>query len=274
VSLQRSRIHLRRAIILLQVSLALSFLSSPSSASAAGSITNCTNDTQLAAALASGGLVTFNCGGTGASATIIFTATRTITTNTTVDGGGKITLSGGNARALFLVNAGSTLTLQNLTIRDGRSFGGGAITNNGSLVLTSATMSQNTAAGNFGGAIKNHGTTTISGSTFTNNTAPSGYGGAIDSAETSSQLIISSSTFSNNSAQLGGGAIASNGTIQLTNSTFSGNTTQSSGQVSGGGAIETTGPLIVSGSTFVSNTADCQHTGWKYSIRWGRRDAL
>ena len=60
-------------------------------------ITNCANDAQLTAALASGGNITFNCG----TATLTLTSYYFIGVDTTIDGGGKITLSGGNSTRLF-----------------------------------------------------------------------------------------------------------------------------------------------------------------------------
>lgn len=221
---------------------------------AGSSVTNCNNDTQLSSLLASGGTVTFNCGASGAPATISFATTKTIATSVTIDGGGKIILSGANARRLFQVNAGVTLTLLNITISNGVAIGGGAVFNDGSLVIQNSTFSSNTVAGDYGGAIKSNGSVTISNSIFMNNTAPGGYGGAIDITQSTSTLDITNSTFDANSAFLGGGAIASNGIIVITGSTFKNNVTSSNGGTSGGGAIETTGSLTVNTSTFNNNT--------------------
>src|SRR5687768_9219593 len=91
---------------------------------AGGMVTNCSNDAQFSSLLASGGTVTFNCG----PALIHLSSTKTIGANTTIDGGGKITLSGDNARRLFEISS-VTLTLNNITLSNGYAAGadGGAI---------------------------------------------------------------------------------------------------------------------------------------------------
>src|SRR5262249_62322584 len=62
------------------------------------------------------GSVTFSCGG---AATITVTSTKTISTDTAIDGGNVITISGGNAVGVFSVNSGVTFTVDNLTIANG-----------------------------------------------------------------------------------------------------------------------------------------------------------
>ncbi len=99
-----------------------------------GVVTDCSNDTQFSTLLARAGTVTFNCGGVGAAATITVSSVKTIAANTTVDGAGKITLSGGNARRIFTVNSGATLALNNLTLTSGNAVGGGLIRNDGVLL--------------------------------------------------------------------------------------------------------------------------------------------
>src|SRR5262245_20073709 len=82
---------------------------------AAGNVTNCTNG-RLDAALAGGGLVTFNCGG---PATIVVSTTKTIALNTTIDGtngGNALTLTALSGIRLFDVYSPATLTLTHLTV--------------------------------------------------------------------------------------------------------------------------------------------------------------
>jgi hypothetical protein len=218
-------------------------------------VTNCSNDVQFSTLLNGGGMITFNCGGVGAPATIIMSAVKTIAINTTIDGGGRVTLSGGNARRLFTVNASATLAVNNLILTNGQDVGGGLIRNDGTLLVTGSTLTNSVATGNHGGAIKNTGALTVTSSLLANNSAPQGYGGAIDSALTSSLVVVNNSVLTNNSSQLGGGGIANNGTVRVSNSTFTNNSTRSLYGDSGGGAIENTGPLTVRGSTFNNNRA-------------------
>jgi len=134
-----------------------------------GTPASCT-EAAFDARLAGGGAVTFNCGG---AATINLTTTKTISAGTTIDGGGLITLDAGGGRRHFLVNAGVSLGLSNLTIQNGSQVGGGgAIDNSGDLTISRVTFTDNRSTGNNddGGAIEhNAGTLTISNSTFSRN---------------------------------------------------------------------------------------------------------
>src|SRR5229473_3588860 len=82
------------------------------------------------------GTVTFACGG---AATITVTSTKTISANTTIDGGSVITISGGGTVGVFSVNSGVTFTVENLTIANGAAPNGGAILNSGTLNVTNST---------------------------------------------------------------------------------------------------------------------------------------
>src|SRR4051812_24682321 len=91
---------------------ALALAAGPHIASAGGTVGNGTpsdcTDASFNAALVGGGTVTFNC---GPDPLTIVIAAKTIAANTTIDGGGKLTLSGNDANRLFVVNGGVTLTL-------------------------------------------------------------------------------------------------------------------------------------------------------------------
>src|SRR5262245_7440876 len=90
------------------------------------------------------GTVTFNCGG---AATITVTSTKTISADTTIDGGSVITISGGNTVGVFSVDPCLTFTVENLTIANGvDGFGGGAIHSKpgpGALTVMNSTFSGN-----------------------------------------------------------------------------------------------------------------------------------
>ena len=99
------------------------------------------------------GAVTFDCG--ASPATITITNTKTISADTTIDGGSLITISGGNSVGIFVVNSGVNFTVQNLTVANGNGGGGGGggIFNDGTLTVTNSTFSGNFARG--GGGIDN-----------------------------------------------------------------------------------------------------------------------
>jgi predicted outer membrane repeat protein len=187
----------------------------PSTARAAGVVgtgtaASCT-DAALDAALAGGGLVTFNCGGPVMIDISMGTGTKTINADTTIDGGALITISGGSSVRVFTVNSGVNFTVRNLTIANGRADQG-----------SSAAMS---SGGGISFSDNGNGKLTVTNSAFTGNSA-AGYGGAIASSAT---LMVTNSAFAGNSAATAdgfagqGGAIWSNGPLTVTNSTFAGN---------------------------------------------------
>ena len=115
-------------------------VSSPRTVVGNGTPGSCTSDA-FVAAVAKGGVITFNCG--SAPVTITLSQTAKVVNNTgpkiVIDGGGKVTLSGGAQRRILYMNTcdpaqGWTtshcqnqdhpqLTLQNLTFVDGASVG-------------------------------------------------------------------------------------------------------------------------------------------------------
>src|SRR5262249_7678645 len=122
----------------------------------------------------------------------------------TIDGGGRITISGNDASGVFQIDTGVRAELDGLTITHGHviAFNGGpGLLNNGTLTVSNCTLSGNSANGS-GGGISNSGTLTVSNSTLSGNTAGSNAGGGIYNIGT---LTVSDSTLSGNSAGSGGG---------------------------------------------------------------------
>jgi len=89
-----------------------------------GIVTSCT-EAAFTAALAAGGIVTFDCGG---PATIILTSRKSVPNTVTVDGGTSITLSSNAQSSLFDVTTAGSLTLEDITLEHAS---GTAITNHG-----------------------------------------------------------------------------------------------------------------------------------------------
>lgn len=176
-----------------------------------------------------------------------------ITTSMIVEGA-NYTVSGDDAYRVFYVKAG-TLTINNLTITKGNStiYGGGIAALYGSTVnINNSTISENwstigaeifnsssalnihnsifkdNTASNLSGGIQNWvGTATISGSFFSGNSSGVSTGGAIDSVQ--ANLQVTNSTFTGNTAHRYGGAIAANGLVELINNTVVNNTAQDGG---------------------------------------------
>ncbi len=170
------------------------------------------------------------------------------------------------ASRIFEINAGKTVTISGLTIRNGGGFApagttarGGGILNNGNLTLNTCAVSSNNLvgqgsqsahAGNVqGGGIFNAGTLNLNNSTVDNNLA---FGGSGTSTTTegiangggiynssSATTIIKSSTLSSNNATAFGLTFMSNIPEPL---------------VSGGG-VWSDGPLTIQNSTIAFNGA-------------------
>jgi predicted outer membrane repeat protein len=251
-----------------------------------GTPESCTSAT-LAAALLDGGTISFDCGPT--AVTILISATLQVSaTTTTIDGGGKITLSGGGERRILRHSSrsnSSILTIRNIGFANGYTAGdafsgspnGSAIhsvfqgaqpTFKPSLILENVTFRNNQSVWtgavadgfDFGGTVYSQGgSVTISNSIFENNRADGGAGGAIHILQ--SGLSITSSTFRNNSAIGGGqgGAIyidglgGENGQFSVTLSTFTNNTSHNSGGAIYVNMYENSSGTVIDRSSFVQN---------------------
>ncbi len=202
---------------------ALRDVSTPTTVVGDGSAASCTAAAFTAAA-AAGGVVVFDCG--AAPVTITLTAPAMVTAETVIDGGGLVTLSGGNtSRVLYLDSDYNTptprLVVQRLAFRDGRGPATG----------------EDTAQG--GGAIyRDGGSLTVIDSAFDNNhataTGQDTAGGAIYGFG-GGDLVVVGSTFTNNAASDGGAIGSLNGDLTIINSTFVGNAATGTGGNPGNG---------------------------------------
>jgi PKD repeat protein len=188
---------------------------------------------------------------------ITFSSTITIEANTTAGGNPSNTIIDGinGNSGIFVASGGASLTIDNLTLRDGYTTGsGGAIFTYGSVIITSSTIVNCTATS--GGAIYASGVTDTN-STFANCSATgtaSSFGGAIyanggDVTDTNSTFANCSAT---GTASLFGGAIyAGGGDVTDTGSTFTGCTASSEG-----------GAIYASGVTDTNSTFTNCSTPW------------
>jgi LPXTG-site transpeptidase (sortase) family protein len=169
-----------------------------------------------------------------------------ITKNVTINGpgAGQLALDGKSKRPIFNVASGYVLSLDSLTIQNGYSLQGGAVDNNGSLVISNCNFYRNHA--NIGGVIKNYtGIINITNSTFNQNTAYNG--GVIQTFN--GTINITNSTFLSNTGNIDGGAIEQNGgTIRIVNSTIYQNYSKN------GGALYTDSAMEIANSIVANNT--------------------
>jgi hypothetical protein len=83
-------------------------------------------------------MVTFSCG--SGPVTITITSTKMVAQDTTIDGGGLITISGGGTVEVFAVRV-ATFDVRNLTISNGSADAGGGISSvDGVLTVTNSTI--------------------------------------------------------------------------------------------------------------------------------------
>jgi CSLREA domain-containing protein len=160
---------------------------------------------------------------------------------------------------VFQVFTTGNLTLDGVTVRNGRCNGsctilggafpngGGGIFNGGTLRVTNSVISGN--IGEYGAGIDNEGTLTVINSTISENTGAFEGGGIRNFKGGTFTLTVINSTFLGNTASLGGG-IFGDGSANIANSTFSGNTA-----FNWGGGISAENTFFVLNSTFFGNTA-------------------
>ncbi|MEZ4223197.1 MAG: MXAN_6577-like cysteine-rich protein [Polyangiaceae bacterium] len=104
----------------------LANVTSPTTVVGTGTAASCTN-AALQAAAAKGGIITFDCGAGDVTINITQTINLLINKDTTIDGGGKVTLDGGKSTRIFYYNSPNFMAtttkvrLQRLTIRNGKA---------------------------------------------------------------------------------------------------------------------------------------------------------
>jgi len=203
---------------------------------------------------------------------VVIAKTITIRANTTAGGSASDTIiDAANAGRIFDNSAGHDLTIDSLTLQNGRIIGhiGGAIyQEGGALTITRSVFSGCSAdsgghGGGWGGAIGTTGTTLIIDETTFFGCTATGIGGAI--VHVDGTLAIFGSTFSGCTAVVGGAvgtySVERAETLTITDSRFTGCTATGDPSLSLGGAILTgTSGLpvtaTISDTTFTGCTAD------------------
>lgn len=232
-----------------------------------GTPASCTRDA-LAAALASGGEIRFNCG--SAPVTIPVTATLDIRVAAIIDGGGLVTLDGQGTTRIMYVNklgAGTKLSLRNITLTNGRSSGfepsfGGCIYSRQSAVELDNVVFSNCRSGNGAALYVYGGMLTVDRSTFDRNQASDG--GAIYALQGGRVMVRNSAFIANIVTGDGGALFMDNSPLEVSNSRFERNQAQGTQQRPNaglGGAIYGNNPaatMTILESQFRQNYAKLQ----------------
>ena len=116
---------------------------------------------------------------------------------------------------LLRVDTGAHLSLDDVTLQNGNlpQQNGGGIYNAGTLTVTNATLTGNSAGQ--GGGVYNAGTLSVADSSFANNSAEAG--GGINSA---GALSVTGSSFDDNTAGLGAAVLVADGTVSESGNTY------------------------------------------------------
>ena len=164
---------------------------------------------------------------------------------------------GASVHRIFKVNSG-TLTLENLTLKNGKAAGGGEagnggamlIESGGTLTMTGCVVQECTAAAN-GGGILNKGTLTMNHGRIESNEANAG--GGIYNTGT---LTIHTGSISANTATNNGGGIYNEGTLIINNGIIGKGTSGYANQAanSGGGIFLYEGACTLNGTKIQENT--------------------
>ena len=210
----------------------------------------------LAAAAAGGGPHTFSCAG---PTTVTLSNIAMLKPPLTLDGEGRLTVSGGNSHGVFFVSdvAGQTVELRNLTLTAGTGYEFAGDTYGGCIVTDAAMVLRNVAivgcqATIGGGFLGSKDLTLIGGRVVDNHALQSAGGiGRTDAGAT----VITDSVISGNTAGLDGGGIAvGSSPLSIADSTVSGNTARSGGGVFVGDDFAS-GSSAILRTTISGNTA-------------------
>jgi PGF-pre-PGF domain-containing protein len=183
---------------------------------------------------------------------IELTNSTTIRANSSAGGSAENTIIDAGMSGKIIETDTHSITIEGLTLRDGRGNNGGAIDSTGGDVIITSSVFANCSASSGGAIHIMGGTTTITSSTFTGCSATgdstTGYGGAIYSSG-ADLLSVSDSVFddcSSKSSSSKGGAIFLSGTdSEIADSTFTG-----CNAPYGGAIYIDTGTTTVTSSTF------------------------
>ena len=175
----------------------------------------------------------------------------TISSDVTITGTGvnQTFIDADSLSRIFHITSG-TVTISDLAILNGNASGmlGGAILNDGALVLNNVSLVDNDAKE--GGAIASSASSslTVNGGSMTGNTAENG--GAIWIKDTVAGLTLTDVSLSGNSATTLGGAIFSEtGPMQIDGSSISGNTAHEGGGIYSKGDVATLTNVTISGNS-------------------------
>ncbi|MGI8857290.1 MAG: choice-of-anchor Q domain-containing protein [Thermomicrobiales bacterium] len=199
-------------------------------------------DAVAAANATTGATITIS---TALTAAITLASPLAVSSAMTIQGGGELRtriVATSMSNDLFDVSASGPVVFIGMAIASGKN--GISITGTGGVTVTACSLIFNANAGLFNGAA---GTVIVTGSSLSAN------GRGLANVELGTAQVADSAFVQNANAAAasGGGGIVNNGTITMTNSTL----TQNSSDGKGGGIYSYLGTVTVTNSTFTGNSA-------------------
>ncbi|WP_024470514.1 right-handed parallel beta-helix repeat-containing protein, partial [Treponema pedis] len=176
---------------------------------------------------------------------------------------GTAVLHANDLSRIFNVNSNNKLTLENLTLQNGKAgsgaSGGGILVNSGAtLAMTNVTIEncsfQDATSGTKGGGIYSKGTVTMQNSTIQGCSAQNGGGVYVDSG---SVTMTGGSIKGCTATGKGGGVWIQNGAVTVTDSKIGGDTSTegNKAETAGGGVGMAGGSFTMSGASKISNNS-------------------
>jgi hypothetical protein len=164
-------------------------------------------------------------------------------------------LDGNMDSRIFTISSSASVDIKDLTMQDGMISGdGGAILNNGNLMLTRCRIYKNMASD--GGGIYNQNSSVLICKYCIfqeNSTGLDGFGGGLENTPGCTAIFFSC-VFSGNTSGFNGGGIDNLGNLKVLNCTIAGN---SAGSLDFGGGINSeAGSVNITNSIIAFNTAD------------------
>lgn len=165
-------------------------------------------------------------------------------------GAGSTIIDANQIDRVFHVHSGRVAAITDVAIRNGYLTGanpfGGGIYNQGTLTVSSATISGSYSNANGGGIYNKNGVLTLMNSTLSQNTAHQSGGGIYNYF---SLLTVVNSTLSQNTADQYGGGIANNdGGVKVSNSAIFGNGSRGGGGIYSVGIFPDTYVYVINGT--------------------------
>jgi hypothetical protein len=177
---------------------------------------------------------------------------------------GRPVLDGAGKDTVLTIRAGASITIRDLTVRDGAASRGGGIRNRGTLVLRDVVVRASTASEDGGGIYNDTGAILrLRGSSVVHGNTAAQWGGGICNLGT--LVVAGSSSIRGNSVEMSGGGVDNSWMATMVmkgSSSIRGNTAAGASVFTAvGGGIETNGMVTMQDSSVISGNSSARLGG-------------